>query len=203
MEEVAYGLVFYLHMSYTYLCVLTGMVLVLREFQKKQVAAVHLLLILLSAAVPLSFNLLYLSRLVNAAFDLTPPAFALSSLLMLLAVFRYDFLDVNTLAFEQILASIGEGVAVYNKRGTMVYINPAAHDWTGIQEGQDFGQMAEWLARLGIKAEKEREPDEENQVIILESGERLRVKQYIQRAGKGSWRQEYFYLPMWESIMSG
>ena len=185
VEEVLYGPVFQFHMGYTYACVLVGMVAVLREFQKKKVAALHLFMILLSAAIPLSFNVLYMSRLVDVAFDLTPPAFALSSLLMLLAVFRYDFLDVNALAFEQILASIGEGVAVYNKRGTMVYVNPAASRWMGIREGEDFQKLAQGLASLGMEVEKGREPAGGGQVVALEGGVKLRVKQYIRRTGKG------------------
>ena len=68
---------------------------VLMAFRKNAVALPHITVILLSAAVPLGFNLLYMTGLVKSGFDLTPPAFALSSILMLLAVFRYDFLDVN------------------------------------------------------------------------------------------------------------
>ena len=121
VEAVVYGRMFYVHMAYTYCCVAGGMGAVLREFWKKRVAAVHLAVILLSAAVPLAFNVLYLSGWAKTSFDLTPLAFSLSGFLMVLAVLRYDFLDVRGLTFEQILSSIAEGVAVYNKRGMIVY----------------------------------------------------------------------------------
>lgn len=194
MDQVVYGRVFYYHMGYTYLCVLAGMVVLLREFQKKQVATAHLVMILLSAAVPLGFNVLYMSRLLKINVDLTPPAFALSSLLMLLAVFRYDFLDVNALAFERILASIGEGVAVYNKSGMMTYVNPAASGWTGIAKGDSFSCFARWLGGLGIPAEQETEIPKEYPVVVLADGERIRVKQYIQTNSKGELAAGIFLL---------
>ena len=82
--QVVYGPVFYVHMIYTYICVLAGMGVVLMAFRKNAVALPHITVILLSAAVPLGFNLLYMTGLVKSGFDLTPPAFALSSILMLL-----------------------------------------------------------------------------------------------------------------------
>lgn len=151
VEQVVYGPVFYFHMIYTYFCVLCGMAAVLREFRRKRVAAAHLTVILLAAAVPLGFNLLYLSGTVRANFDLTPPAFAWSSILMLFAVFRYDFLDINAMAFEQIFASIAEGVVVYNGRGELTYWNRAAENWLGIAKGEQLAGLEEKIERLGFR----------------------------------------------------
>ena len=57
------------------------MAVVLAAFKKNRVALAHIAVILLAAAVPLAFNLLYMTGLVKSGFDLTPPAFALSSIL--------------------------------------------------------------------------------------------------------------------------
>lgn len=184
--HVVYGWVFYEHMAYTYLCVLCGLAVVLREFRKQRVLAVHLLVILLAAAVPLGFNILYLSGWFKVSFDLTPPAFALSSFLMLLAVLRYDFLDVNALAFGQIFSSIAEGVAVYNKRGIVVYCNEAAAGWLGIRAGDDFEKIRVLLANQRLEAERERELLAEDAEFVPEGGGRVRVRQYLKRSRGGS-----------------
>ncbi len=184
--DVVYGWVFYEHMLYTYLCVLCGLAAVLREFWKRRVPAVHLLVILLAVAVPLSFNLLYLSGLLEVSFDLTPPAFALSSFLMLLAVLRYDFLDVNALAFGQIFTSIAEGVAIYNKRGMVVYCNEAASGWLGIRAGDDFEKIQALLEKQKLVVEREREMPEEEAEFIPERGGHVRVRQYLKRTRGGS-----------------
>ena len=178
VAAVEYGPVFYLHMVFTYLCVVCGMAEVFREFVKKRVAAIHLAVILLAAAVPLGFNFLYLSGVVKTGFDLTPPAFAWSEILMLFAVFRYDFLDVKALAFDEILASVAEGIVVYNSRGDVTYSNHAARGWLGIKDGDGIGDVEEKLWRLGAGREI---PEE----VLLENGTRIRVRQYHYRNRRG------------------
>lgn len=194
VEAVVYGRMFYVHMAYTYCCVAGGMGAVLREFLKKRVAAVHLAVILLSAAVPLAFNVLYLSGWAKTSFDLTPLAFSLSGFLMVLAVLRYDFLDVRGLTFEQILSSIAEGVAVYNKRGMIVYCNKAANDWLGICEGDTFEKVRERLEGLGIQVEREKERILEDLLLSLDGGGKIRLKQYIQRDKTGATAAGIFLL---------
>jgi len=196
VEQVVYGPVFYFHMLYTYCCVFGGMLVVLKEFIRKRVAVLPLVLILLTAAVPLGFNLLYISGMVKSSFDLTPPAFALSSLLMLLAVFRYDFLDVKAMAFGQIFSSIEEGIVVYNQRGRLTYCNQSAAGWLGIAQGQEFEQLQERLKKLGIDVNKSEEaeqpengmgshPVKEFPAAVLPDGTRLRIRQYLYRTGRG------------------
>ncbi len=194
VEAVVYGRMFYVHMAYTYCCVAGGMGAVLRDFWKKRVAAVHLAVILLSAAVPLAFNILYLSGWAKTSFDLTPLAFSLSGFLMVLAVLRYDFLDVRGLTFEQILSSIAEGVAVYNKRGMIVYCNKAANDWLGICEGDTFEKVRERLEGLGIQVERENERILEDLLLSLDGGGKIRLKQYIQRDKTGATAAGIFLL---------
>lgn len=150
VEEVIYGPFFYFHMAYTYLCVLTGMAVVLKIFKKNHVAIQHIAAALLAAAVPLGFNLLYITGLVKSGFDLTPPAFAFSSVLMLLAVFRYDFLNVNILAFDTIIDSIAEGVAVYNRRGKITYSNGAVRKWFGLRTGDEAEILWKRLKEFGV-----------------------------------------------------
>ena len=184
VDQVIYGPVFYVHMAYTYLCVLAGMGVVLRAFKKNRVALPHIVIILLSAAAPLGFNLLYMTGLVKSGFDLTPPAFALSSILMLLAVFRYDFLDVNTMAFDKIFDSISEGVAVYNGRGKITYGNEAVRGWFGLGAGDEVKALWDLLeAKMGCPLQDIKEP-----VLTLDDGResrRLEVRRYTYSDRKG------------------
>lgn len=199
VDRVEYGWVFFAHMGYTYLCVLGGVGEVLREFRKKRVKAVHLVVIVLAAAVPLGFNFLYLSGWAGTSFDLTPLAFSLSSFLMLLAELRYDFLDVNGWAFGQILSSIAEGVVVYNKRGSVVYCNQAAAGWLEIREGEAFENIRKNLGSQGIQVEMEREPKKENRetgdpVFTTKDDGKIQIKQYIQRTRDGKLSAGIFLL---------
>lgn len=189
VDHVVYGPVFYVHMLFTYACVFSGIGVVLACFRKKQVAVLHMLVIILAAAIPLGFNLLYLSGVVKTGFDLTPPAFALSSFFMLVAVFRYDFLDIHVLAFERIFSAISEGVVVYNKRGVITYLNQAAKNWLGVKKGDDGNQLYEELKRMAREWKKENETlpglEKENDLLALPTGEKLRLKHYPLRNKRG------------------
>lgn len=206
VSQVVYGPIFYVHMLFTYGCVLVGIGVVQKTFYQKQVPGVHMLMITLAAAVPLGFNLLYLSGLVKTGFDLTPPAFALSSLLMLLAVFRYDFLDIHVLAFERIFSAISEGVVVYNKRGIVTYCNPTAQDWLGVKKGSNGREMEKKLREMareqkepsGDLEETENETEKETEtgqdVLTLAGGEKLRLKHYPIRNKRGEETAEILLL---------
>ena len=198
VEEVVYGPILYAHMAFAYLCVLSGMLVVLVDFRKKKVALKHIGMILLSAAVPLLFNLLYISGLVKSGFDLTPTAFAVSGIFMLLAVFRYDFLDVNTMAFGRIFEEIGEGVVVYNGRGKITYCNRAARNWFSVEKGQPLGQLEKMLEQSGIEIEgmlsgnalPGKAPVAKGNLtrevpLVLPDGMRLEMKQYVYRDKQG------------------
>ena len=186
VAQVVYGPVFYIHMVYTYICVLAGMAVVLAAFKKNRVALAHIAVILLAAAVPLAFNLLYMTGLVRTGFDLTPPAFSLTSVLMLLAVFRYDFLDVNTMAFDRMFDSIAEGVVVYNRRGKVTYCNGAAAGWFGLKAGDGVDMLWAILRENGISPEEAAEGKET--VMTLgdgPAGRKLEVKRYAYRDRNG------------------
>ncbi len=174
VEQVTYGPVFYGHMIYTYLCVLAGMAVVLWDFKKRKVALRDILMIVLAAAVPLGFNLLYITGIVKAGFDLTPLAFALSSLLMLLAVFRYDLLNVNPMAFERIFDTITEGVIVYNRNGVITYCNETAERWTGARTGARIGELPRELLDC-----------DEERILTLDGEQKVEARRYLYRDGNG------------------
>lgn len=187
LETVVYGPVFYFHMIFTYLCVILGLAAVLGNFKKNRVAGMHVFVIVLAAAVPLLFNMLYVSGAVKAGFDLTPPVFALSSFLMLVAVFRYDFLDINVAASGHIFASISEGVIIYNRRGKITYCNAAASRLADAKNGDEYGDVLKRLCEHVPKMETCRENAQgQGPVLNLPGGDKVQLKQYILRSKKGA-----------------
>lgn len=192
LRQVVYGPVFYFHMAYTYGCVILGIWAVLRSFRNNQVAAVHAAVITGAAAVPLIFNMVYLSGAVKSGFDLTPPVFAISSFLMLVAVFRYDFLDINVVASRQIFSSMEEGVIICNRRGRVTYCNETACGYAQVKNGDAWEDVWQRLLEQGrnreIESGREEKPDQEGQVLELPDGRTVRIKQYPlhDRHGKGN-----------------
>lgn len=184
MSQVVYGPVFYFHMVYSYTCVIWGIAAVLHNLrkdhtQKRRVAG----MILAAAAIPLLFNMLYLSGTVKAEFDLTPPVFALSSFLMLLALFRYDLLDVNVAASGQIFASMGEGVIIWNARGKVTCCNAAACRYVEVKNGDDYETVIRRLCQSGgVEFDSFNrgfcDKGTDSPLFHLPEGKKLRIHQY-------------------------
>lgn len=184
LNQIIYGPAFYFHMVFTYTCVILGMVAVLGNFRKNPGQGVHTAVMLAAAAVPLGFNMLYLSQTIKSGFDLTPPMFALSSFMMLLAVFRYDFLDIDVVASRQIFSSIGEGIIVYNRRGKVTCCNDAACRYVQVKNGDDYNDVWERLCKDALLQEDSllkapRPMPPAGFVLELPDGRKLQVKKYL------------------------
>ena len=189
LDQVVYGPVFCFHTAFSYVCVIWGMAIVLQNFRKNRVDKRHVTIIILAAVVPLIFNMLYLSGTVKSGCDLTPPVFALSSFLMLVAVFRYDFLDIHVAASRQIFASMSEGIIVCNQRGKVTCCNQAVCGYVDVKNGDEYETV---LRRLQEKCSREGDDGErawenlerDGAVLDLLDGRKVRLKQYHIR---GNW----------------
>ncbi|MCI8836563.1 MAG: hypothetical protein HFG74_00680 [Hungatella sp.] len=190
LDQVVYGPVFCFHTAFSYVCVIWGMAIVLQNFRKNRVDKRHVTIIILAAVVPLIFNMLYLSGTVKSGFDLTPPVFALSSFLMLVAVFRYDFLDIHVAASRQIFASMSEGIIVCNQRGKVTCCNQAVCGYVDVKNGDEYETV---LRRLQEKCSREGDDGErawedlerDGAVLDLLDGRKVRLKQYHIRGRRG------------------
>ena len=182
--NVVYGPAFMLHVVFTYACVVAGMAAVAGNFRRYRVRALHIAMILVSAAVPLLFNLLHISGAVQTGFDLTPPAFSVSSLIMLLAVYRYDFLDVNSLAFGQILAELPEAVLVYNERGRITCANAVAKDWFGVENGDEMAVFEEAVRGMERLEESPEDCAQNLPVPDADSVSREQEQRFLVRSGE-------------------
>ena len=98
-------------------------------------------LLVLSAVIPFIANVLFLFGAVEAKYDITPFAFSVSSVLVLLATNRYGFLNVNDIAFENALENIEEGAAVFRKDGTLSYSNETMKRLLGLTESSTLSEL--------------------------------------------------------------
>lgn len=123
MESVVHGILFYVNIAYTYFCMICGTILICRSITDNKRRRRQVMLLVFSALIPLISNMLYLTGIIGTLYDITPLAFSISSVLVLLATNRYGFLNVKDLAFDKALESISEGVAVFGLNGDMTFSN--------------------------------------------------------------------------------
>lgn len=150
MNGVEYAPFFFVNQAFIYLCMLSGIVMVCRQcFENRRRSRGQAVLISFAAALPLALNLLTLAGAIKLEFALTPLSFALSSVLVLLATFRYGFLNVNAIAFEDAFNSMEEGVTVFNRRGDVTYMSYAARKLLGISDDTDYPHLIRLLSADG------------------------------------------------------
>ncbi|MCM1023290.1 MAG: histidine kinase [Prevotella sp.] len=181
-DRIVHGPLFYVLQVYTYTVMLAGIVLICKKcFEIKERSRGQAVLLTLSTAVPLTINLLTLADVITLDFALTPVSFVLSGILVLLATYRYGFLNVNEIAFEDAFNSIEEGVAVFNRRGRISYINGMAKKQLGITAKTDLASFMEYISELNGK----RISESFDRAEIEKDGIVYGIKHYFCRNGNG------------------
>lgn len=144
-----HGPLFYISQIYIYLAMLGGIGLICRQcFENKQHSRGQAVLLTLATAIPLSINLLTLANVITLDFALTPLSLAVSGLLVLLATYRYGFLNVNDVAFEDAFNTIEEGVIVFSRRGRITYLSSGAVRMLGITEKTSLDEFIAYISEL-------------------------------------------------------
>lgn len=113
LENVVHGRFFYTNVIVTYACVFFGAVTLYRHIgvegntgddvsgQKvsndtvKNNGSVAKILVVAAVLVPVAFNAIYLTGVVQPEFDITPMGFAISMFLVMLATVKYQFMDLT------------------------------------------------------------------------------------------------------------
>ena len=140
--EVDHGAWFWVHLSYSYLLLLIGTILLITMLSRSP----HLyrkqnLALLVAVLVPWVGNGVYvlgLSPVPNL--DLTPFAFLLSGMAIALSLFGFRLLDVVPVARDNVIEDMTDGVVVLDMQDRVVDINPAAERFVGSSAREAIGQ---------------------------------------------------------------
>ncbi len=123
--KVEYGYYFLLvHVPYSYGLMLISFFTLLMEFSR---ASRHyrkqILLLLFSLSIPSIVNVLVLTKILS---NFTPLSFPIFFTIMGYAIFRYQFLGSNPIAYETVFHTIRDGVLILDRHDIIRDINPSA-----------------------------------------------------------------------------
>jgi signal transduction histidine kinase len=142
IDGVSYGAFFYAGQVYIYSSMIIGIVIIwLVCFRDKSRSRGQAVLLSLATIIPLTLNVLTLCGIIKTRLALTPLSLTISAMLVLLATYRYDFLNVNAVAFEDAFNTIEEGLIVFNSRGRITYLSRAAKELLGVERTVLFGDI--------------------------------------------------------------
>lgn len=93
LDEVIHGPLFYANVASTYGFTISGAVILYLKMGKKHPLARKL--VVASVLVPVALNAIYLLGFVAPSFDITPLGFAISIFLVMMAAFKYRFMNLK------------------------------------------------------------------------------------------------------------
>ncbi len=124
LNETVFGPFFYIYTIHTYLLLLISIVILLKYSlkQSKKISA-QSLLFLLSITIPVLINVAGILNLVKLTIYATPISFTLTIILLFIAIFKFDFMNVNTIALQVIVNTLSDSYLVLNDENMIVSCN--------------------------------------------------------------------------------
>lgn len=189
---VTYGPWFWVHLAFSYVCLLFGTILFIRmALAFPRLYRLQAGLLLLGVMAPWVSNSMYLAGLRPIPhLDLTPFAFTLTGLAAGWNLFRFRFLDVVPVARRALVEGMQDGVIVLDAQNRIVDLNLAAQQIIGQPATAVLGQPdSQILAGWPDWVERYRDILEANSEIVLGMGEAqrhfdLRISPLFGRSGR-------------------
>jgi PAS domain S-box-containing protein len=125
---LGHGSWFWVEIAYSYILLLGGTAIMLRFiFRTQQIYLFQSLIMLVAMLVPWIGNALYILNIrPGPNLDLTPIAFTITNIGLVVGFMRYRLLDILPVAYSSIFSFMSDGVVVLDAKDRIVDINPAA-----------------------------------------------------------------------------
>ena len=137
LSQGVYGPFFYITSIYTYMLFAISLIILARYSIKNiKLYFIQALLIFLGALIPVAVNLLGLVGLFDVSIYITPICFSITILCFALSIFKFGFLDIVPIAFQQIADRMSNGYLVLNDANDIIDCNKALLDAFGIKKEQ-------------------------------------------------------------------
>lgn len=138
--EIQHGIFFYTNVAMTYGFVIAGAVILYKDLAKHKDSRQARGLVAASVLIPVFLNAIYLTGLVQPAFDITPLGFGVSVILLLRATVKYRFLDLKR---ELIITNEKFLLEKERNRIAQQVHDTAGHTLTMIQSYMKLAQIAD------------------------------------------------------------
>jgi len=148
-----YGIWFWVHSVFSYVCLLAGIIILLRWLWRAAgLYRVQTTMLILGIVTPIIGNVLYLGHLMPlAGLDTTPLTFVLSVIFLGIGIFGFQLVDIVPIARHTVVEKMPEAVISLDDHQRIIDLNPAAvrlskRSRTSLL-GKDVSAIS-WLAEL-------------------------------------------------------
>ncbi len=136
------GIVFYVHTTYSYICLLFGTIWLIKDsliVEKNR--KIQSVIFIFGVIFSWTANALYVLRLLPGInFDITPLSISFIALIVAWNISRYQLFDLIPVAREVLLNSLNDGIILIDLNDIVLEINPAALEISGYHGPQPVGR---------------------------------------------------------------
>ena len=126
LKNTVYGPYLLIHSLYTYTLIIISLITLLKYFFKgKTKNSTQALFFLLSIAIPVIPNIVGILGIADLTVYVTSIAMSISCIFIYIAIFKFDFLNINTIATQFIIKAISDSYLVLNKENNITLCNRA------------------------------------------------------------------------------
>ena len=184
LNEIIYGPFLYLHLIYTYSLIAISLILLLRHSIKYSGAfSIQSLLFLSAIAIPVIINIAGMLNIFNGMdIYLTPISFAASFLLIAISIFKFDFLNINTIATQLIIKAISDSYIVLNRENEITLCNNSFLDNFSIKEDELLNHNIDDIKE--IRKEFSKDDLDLSFELIRTTKKKITTEKYFKRTDK-------------------
>jgi len=130
-----YGIWFWVHAAYSYaLMVAAAAIIATAARNMARLYRLQTLSLLIGFSLPFVVSLAFTFGLSPFGFDVAPIAFSITGALLSVSLFRYKLFDLVPAGYSLVVASMGDGMIIFDESGRIVDINPIAAKIIGREE---------------------------------------------------------------------
>ena len=142
-DDIIYGTYAYVHLVYSYVCILIGLYyLMYFSIKNSGFFSKQSVLISVGTIISLSVNILSSFNIVKLPKHITPISFAVAMIFFALAIFKFKFLNIVPIALQKVVDNISDSFVVINDTYNIVDYNKtfmdSFKDYLDIVRNNDF-----------------------------------------------------------------
>ncbi len=144
LSKKAYGAWFWgPHVVYSYLLMILGAgLLIPSAISSIQLYRRRAIAIAIALVVPAVGNMIYISGLSPVpGMDLTPLSFIVAGIMLSLALFRFNLLDIVPIAHKAAIEGMNDGLIILDPQNRIIEMNPAAGHIIGVERSKIIGEQ--------------------------------------------------------------
>ena len=127
--EIVYGKYAYVHLIYSYVCILIGLsYFVFFSIKNSGFFSKQSILIVIGTVVSLSANILSSFNIGSLPKHITPISFTIAMMCIALAVFKFKFLNIVPIALQKVVDNISDSFVVINETCNIIDYNKTFMD---------------------------------------------------------------------------